>query len=141
MLLFPGSTGCSKSEVLEAEVHEYTPEERAKKRLDDVFVLLMEKIGQPDRGHILAYLRDNTRLVLEERRLLTRLSLPDGMHIDISLGRIQVVDRGEPLCRIVLMDGRLVFLFDDGTSYSLQSVLLEESLLEVFSEYVTSAVQ
>jgi hypothetical protein len=39
------------------------------------------------------------------------------------------------------MEGRLVFLFDDGTSYSLLSVLLDESLLEILSEYVTPSAQ
>ena len=141
MLLLAGSTGCSKNEVLEAEVHELTPEEQSKKRLDDVFALLVKEIGVIDRDHIIAYLRQNTRIVWENRRLVTRISLPDGMSIDIVLGRIQVVDRGEPLCRITLLDGRLVFFFDDGTSYSLSSVLIEESLLEVFSEYVTPAAE
>lgn len=139
MLLIPGSTGCSKSEVLEAEVHELTAEERSKKRLDDVFALLVKKIGTLDREHIFSYLRANTSLVWENRRLITRISLPDKMQIDITLGRIQVIDKGEPLCRIALYDSGLVFLFEDGTSYALQSVILDESLLEVFSDYVTTS--
>ena len=141
MLLVPGSTGCGKSEVLEAEVHELTPEEKAKKRLDDVFALLVKQIGILDRDHILAYLRTHTKIVWEDRRLITRVSLPDRMNIDITLGNIQVVDKGKPLCRIALYDSRLVFLFDDGTSYALQSVILDEELLEVFSAYVTTSSQ
>ena len=127
--------------MLEAEEHPFTEQELSKKRLDDVFALLMKRIKTPDREHIVAYLRDNTRLVLEDRRLKTIIDLPDGMHIDIVLGTIQVIDKGKPLCQIVLMEGRLVFLFDDGTSYSLLSVLLDESLLEILSEYVTPSAQ
>ena len=116
-----------------------TPEEQAKKRLDDVFALLVKKIGTLDREHILSYLRTHTDLVWENKRLITRINLPDKMQIDITLGRIQVIDKGEPLCRIALYDSRLVFLFEDGTSYALQSVILDESLLEVFSDYVTTS--
>ena len=141
LLLLGGAAGCSKSEALEAEVHEYTEAELRKKRLDDVFGMLVKRIGTLDREHILAYLREHTGISWEGGSFVTKISLPDGMNIEIRLGSVLVTDKGEILCRITMLDGRLVFLFDDGTSYTLTSVLIDEALLEMLSDYVTPAAQ
>lgn len=139
ILLFPALAlllpveGCRKEETPAAEVHPYTEEELAKKRLDDVFTLVVEEIGDLSVANITSFWVRRVHLSEVDGKKHLKLDLPDGMVVQGNLDALEVFDQGEPLCAVELTGEGLVFRFDDGTTYSVLSVLLVEPLMDLIA--------
>ena len=137
VLLLAGAAGCRRDMYPETEVHALTEKEQQKARLDGAFQKVAAGMPELTPEWLLYYLMRNVRVDRSRVVPYVRWTLPEGLRIEGPLSDLRVYDGAAELCRIERLDGRLVFRFDDGTSYSVLSVLLTEPYVSQIFQYLS----
>lgn len=115
--------GCSKADAPEAPVHELTPAEKSKARLDECFVALWEATGLSSPEDALQYVTDHGRISVKGRSVTGTLDSPSG---EIFRIKVTLIERNSLLS--VEGSAPLGMTFSGTIAYKFLSTLVDLSL-------------
>ena len=132
-----GATGCRREQPYpETEVHALSESEQRKARLEASFRKIADEVPEPTPEWLLYYLSRHVEVSRSGGLPYVKWTLPDGLRVEGPVGDLRVYDQDAELCRIETLDGRFVFRFDDGTTYSVLTVFLTEPFASQILQYL-----